>query len=127
VIEEDGVTEAELPLRLLVALAMSRPLAEPVVAVEALRAAIEDVVLPATFVDFDWHTSVITPADDLERGLGLTAPSRDWDLLRAAAAELESGGVGARRQDVPRDLLPPEPRRAGSSRRGSGSAPTPAS
>ena len=101
--------ETELPPRLLVALAMRRPPADPGVAIEALRAGIEDVVLPATFVDFDWHTSVITPADDLEGDTtGLRTPSRDWERLRVAAAELESGGVGAHRQDVPRDLLPPE-------------------
>ena len=95
-------------VRVLVALAVQDP-ADPDVAIAVLRGGIEDVVLPATFVDLDWHTTAITPADDLERDTtGLRSQSRDWQRLRPAAAELESGGVETHRQDVPRDPLPPE-------------------
>jgi hypothetical protein len=88
---------------------MRRPPVDQSVVVEALRTGIEDVVLPATFVDFDWHTTVITPADDLEGDTTrLITSSRDWERI-GAAAELESAAVGAHRRDVPSGLLPPDP------------------
>jgi hypothetical protein len=107
---EDPLMEREPPLRLLVGLAMRRPPEDPRAAVEALESAVEEVVLPATFVDFDWRTTVITPADDLEGDTsGLTTSTRQWARLRDAASVLESGGVGALRRDVPNGAVPPDP------------------
>jgi hypothetical protein len=97
------------PERLLVGLAMRRPPTEARLAVEALRAAVEEVVLPATFVDLDWRTTVVTPYDDLERGSGRRQDGRWWDLLANAAGRLESGGIAGLRQDVPHDQVPPDP------------------
>ena len=99
--DEDDAVSTDSPQRLLVGVALERPPADPRAAVDALARAVEEVVMPAMFVDFDWRTHVITPDDDLERGHGWRATGRDWDAVRAAAAELESGGVGALRQDVP--------------------------
>jgi hypothetical protein len=106
---EDGAMDTELPQRLLVAVALERPPADPRAAVDALARAVEEVVVPAMFVDLDWRTTVITPADDLERGGGRQAAGRWWDLLHGAAGRLESGGIAGLRQDVPHDLLPPDP------------------
>lgn len=101
--------DTELPQRLLVGVALERPPTDPRAAVDALARAVEDVVLPAMFVDLDWRTTVVTPADDLEWGAGRQTRGRDWDAVRAAAPGLESGGVAGLRQDVPHDLLPPDP------------------
>jgi hypothetical protein len=107
--DEDGAVEADLPPRLLVGVALRRPPTDPRSAVEALRVAVEEVVLPATFVELDWRTTVVTPADDLERGSGRRQDGRWWDILAQASARLESGGVAGLRQDVPHDQLPPDP------------------
>jgi hypothetical protein len=106
---EDGAMDTELPQRLLVAVALERPPADPRAAVDALARAVQEVVLPAMFVDLDWRTTVITPADDLERSGGRQEAGRWWDLLLGAAGRLESGGIAGLRQDVPHDLLPPDP------------------
>jgi hypothetical protein len=74
-----------------------------------LARAVEEVVMPAMFVDFDWRTTVITPDDDLERGHGRQSGGRHWDTIRSSAAALESGGVAGLRKDVPHDQLPPDP------------------
>ena len=101
--------DTDLPQRLLVGVALDGPLAVPRSAVDELARAVEEVVLPALFVELDWRTTTITPDDDLERGRGTRSRRRDWDALRSAAAHLESGGVAGLRQDVPHDLLPPDP------------------
>lgn len=98
----------DLPRRLLVGVALPAPPADPRAAVAALARAVEEVVMPAMFVELDWRTTIITPADDLEHGQGFQASGRDWDALLRAAALLESGGVAGLRQDVPHDLLPPD-------------------
>ena len=80
-------------VRVLVALAVQDP-ADPDVAIAVLRGGIEDVVLPATFVDLDWHTTAITPADDLERDTtGLRSPSRDLLPPEMTAKERDSSGT----------------------------------
>ena len=89
--DEDGDMDTDLPQRLLVGVALQGPPTDPRSAV--LARAVEEVVLPALFVEFDWRTTIITPDDDLQRGHGRPSRGRDWDALRSAATHLESGGV----------------------------------
>src|SRR6478752_3555334 len=92
--------------RLLAALAFHEAPLSASPAVQQLRAAVEDVVVPGLRVDLDWGTSLVTPHDDLERGGGSRWESREWDRLIASATELESGAVGGYRRDVPEGVLP---------------------
>lgn len=82
---------------------------DPVAMVSAAEEVVEQLVVPAMFVELDWRTTAITPADDLERGGGkLSSPRRDWDRLRRRGRELESGSIEGCRRDVPA-TLPPDP------------------
>ena len=98
----------EAPYRhLLAGLAFQDP--DPVAMVAALEEVVEQLVVPALFVELDWRTTAITPADDLERGGGnLSSTWRDWDRLRRPGRDLEAGTVEGRRSDVP-TTLPPDP------------------
>lgn len=65
--------DTELTQRLFVGVALDAPPADPRPAVDALVRRVEEVLVPAMFVDLDWRTTIVTPDDDLERGQGRQA------------------------------------------------------
>ena len=97
----------DLPRRLLVATGVQDPPDDTTQVVEALRVAVEEVVVPGIGLELDWETYLVTPADDLERGIGRRSRGRDWDLLLGGASRLEVGSLVGRRAGAS-PTLPPD-------------------